>query len=90
MRFAAVVILVFSVFPLHARAQTSATLAGRVNDSTGGVVPGATITARHLERSIERIAVKQLHMVAPGPDEASVIERVLPASPPPHSAVALR
>ena|SRR5688572_26867277 len=39
---------------------------------------------------IERIAVKQLHMVAPGPDEASVIERVLPASPPPHSAVALR
>ena len=39
---------------------------------------------------IERIAVKQLHMVAPGPDEVSVIERVLPASPPPHSAIALR
>ena len=39
---------------------------------------------------IERIAVKQLHMVAPGPGEASVIERVLPASPPPRSAVALR
>ena len=57
MRFAAVLILVFSVFPLHARAQTSATLTGRVNDSTGGVVPGATVTARHLERSIERIAV---------------------------------
>ena len=43
--------------PLHASAQTSATLAGRVHDSTGGVVPGATITARHLERSIERIVV---------------------------------
>jgi cell division protein FtsL len=39
---------------------------------------------------IERIAVRQLKMVAPGPDETSVIERVLPASPPPHSAVALR
>jgi len=39
---------------------------------------------------IERIAIRQLHMVAPGPDDASVIERVLPASPPPRSAVALR
>ena len=57
MRFAAVLFLVFSVLPLHARAQTSATLTGRVNDSTGGVVPGATVTARHLERSIERIVV---------------------------------
>jgi hypothetical protein len=56
-RFVAVLILVFSVFPLPARAQTSATLAGRINDSTGGVIPGATVTARHLERSIERIAV---------------------------------
>ena len=57
MRFAIVLILSCSAIPLHASAQTSATLAGRVNDSTGGVVPGATITARHLERSIERIAV---------------------------------
>ena len=39
---------------------------------------------------IESIALKQLHMVAPGPDDASVIERVLPASPPPRSAVARR
>jgi cell division protein FtsL len=39
---------------------------------------------------IERIAVRQLHMVAPGQDEASVIERVMPASPPPRSAVARR
>jgi carboxypeptidase family protein/TonB-dependent receptor-like protein len=56
-RFAIVLILSCCAIPLHASAQTSATLAGRVNDSTGGVVPGATITARHLERSIERIAV---------------------------------
>ncbi len=39
---------------------------------------------------IERIAVTQLHMVAPGESEASVIERVIPASPPPRSAVARR
>lgn len=32
-------------------------MAGRVNDATGAVVPGATITARHLQRSIERIAI---------------------------------
>ena len=56
-RFAIVLLLFCSAIPLHASAQTSATLAGRVNDSTGGVVPGATITARLLERSIERIAV---------------------------------
>ena len=39
---------------------------------------------------VERIATKQLQMVAPGPDEIAVIERVLPSTPPPRSAVALR
>ena len=39
---------------------------------------------------IERLATDRLHMVAPGPDEASVIERVLLAPPPPHSVVARR
>ena len=39
---------------------------------------------------IERLAIDQLRMVAPGPDDASVIERVLPATPPPHSVVAWR
>jgi len=39
---------------------------------------------------IERLAIGQLHMVAPGPNEATVIERVLPASAAPRSAVALR
>jgi hypothetical protein len=56
-RFAIVLLLSCCAIPRDAGAQTSATLAGRINDSTGGVVPGATITARHLERSIERIAV---------------------------------
>ena len=39
---------------------------------------------------IERLAIARLHMVAPGPDDASVIERVLPAAPPPRSVVARR
>ena len=39
---------------------------------------------------IERLATDRLHMVAPGPSDASVIERVLPASPPPRSVVARR
>ena len=39
---------------------------------------------------IERLAIDQLHMVAPGPDDASVIERVVPAAPPSNSVVARR
>ena len=39
---------------------------------------------------IERLATTRLRMVAPGPDDASVIERVLPSTPPPRSVVARR
>jgi cell division protein FtsL len=39
---------------------------------------------------IERLATGRLRMVEPGPSEASVIERVLPAPPPPQSAMARR
>jgi cell division protein FtsL len=39
---------------------------------------------------IERLATRRLGMVAPGPDDASVIERVAPAPPPPRSMVAQR
>lgn len=39
---------------------------------------------------IERLAIDGLHMVAPGPNEASVIELVVPAAPPPNSVVARR
>ena len=39
---------------------------------------------------IERIAVTQLHMVAPTHAEAMVLERVIPASPPSPSAIARR
>ena len=39
---------------------------------------------------IERLATSRLQMVAPGPEDASVIERVVPAPPPPRSVVAQR
>ena len=39
---------------------------------------------------IERLATGRLHMIAPGPGEASVIERVSQPSPLPRSAVARR
>jgi cell division protein FtsL len=39
---------------------------------------------------IERLAIERLQMVWPGPGDSSVIERVLPSSPPPGSVVARR
>ena len=39
---------------------------------------------------IERLAITRLHMVAPGADDATVIERVIPTAPPPRSFVARR
>ena len=39
---------------------------------------------------IERQATRQLHMVAPEPDDVAVIERVIPAPAPPRSVVARR
>ncbi len=58
-----------------------------------------TVVNRHLRLEldtlkapgrIERLATGRLHMVAPAKDEASVIERVVPAPAPPSSAVARR
>ena len=46
-------------------------------------------TLRSPER-IERLATERLQMVAPGAEDAVVIERVLPSPPPPRSVVALR
>ena len=39
---------------------------------------------------IERIAVKELHLVAPARDQAIVLERVTPSAPPGKSIVAAR
>ena len=46
-------------------------------------------TLRSPER-IERLAIDRLHMVAPGPGETAIIERVLPSPPPPRSVIAQR
>jgi cell division protein FtsL len=46
-------------------------------------------TLRAPER-IERLATARLNMVAPGPGEAAVIERVVASPPPPKSVVARR
>src|SRR5262245_8647339 len=46
-------------------------------------------TLRSPER-IERIAIHDLHMVAPNRDESIVIERVTPSAPPDKSVVAAR
>ncbi len=45
------------VSALTAAAQTSGTLSGRAVDATGAVIPGVTISARHLERGVERDTV---------------------------------
>lgn len=39
---------------------------------------------------IEQLATERLHMIAPGPADASVIERVRASAPPPRSVVARR
>ena len=39
---------------------------------------------------IERIATKQLHLIAPSRDQAVVVERVTPSAPPEKSIVAAR
>ena len=41
-------------------------------------------------KRIEMLAIHQLHLVTPSREEATVIERVLPADPPAASVVALR
>jgi cell division protein FtsL len=41
-------------------------------------------------KRIEALATEQLHLVTPSRDEATVIERVVPADPPAATVVALR
>jgi hypothetical protein len=52
-----VFILIFSLVPFMAGAQTSATLSGRVVDASQLPIPGATITARHVDRAVERFTI---------------------------------
>ena len=48
------------------------------------------IEAMRAPAQIERFATERLHMVAPGPQDTSVIERVLATEAPPRSIVARR
>lgn len=57
MRFVCLLLTVLVGPALAAAAQTSGTLSGRAIDASGAVVPGVTISARHLERGVERAAV---------------------------------
>ncbi|MBI4476049.1 MAG: cell division protein FtsL [Acidobacteria bacterium] len=41
-------------------------------------------------KRIETLAIERLHLVAPGPDDAVVVERIAPPGPPPKSVIASR
>jgi hypothetical protein len=56
-RFVAALLFLVSFGASTAEAQTSATLSGRVFDASRASIPGATITARHVDRAIERFTV---------------------------------
>lgn len=57
MRVKPAFVVLLSLIPFIAGAQTSATLAGRALDTSGGVLPGVTVAAVHLDRNISRSAV---------------------------------
>jgi hypothetical protein len=56
-RLTVALLLVLTVCGSTLSAQTSATLIGRVVDSSGGVTPGVAITVRHIARGIERTTI---------------------------------
>src|SRR5262245_49564403 len=56
--FAAIVLALSPAAPRNALAQTiPATIAGQVNDETGGALPGATVTLRDARMTRERVVV---------------------------------
>jgi len=52
-----ILVLLLALISVPAGAQTSATLAGRVTDTSGAVLPGVTVTALHLDRNISRTGI---------------------------------
>jgi hypothetical protein len=56
-RIVCLLLTVLAAPALTAAGQTSGTLSGRAIDASGAVVPGVTISARHLERGVERATV---------------------------------
>lgn len=57
MRVVCLLLTILAAPALTAAGQTSGTLSGRAIDASGAVVPGVTISARHLERGVERTTV---------------------------------
>ncbi len=55
MKRAVLGLLVLVVTSGTANADTTGTLAGEISDVSGGALPGATVTARHLETGLERV-----------------------------------
>jgi hypothetical protein len=53
-RFAVLLLVILSSWPLPAMGQTTATVSGRLVDATGGVLPGVTVTARRLDTGFVR------------------------------------
>jgi Carboxypeptidase regulatory-like domain len=56
-RLAVIVIYLWWLCSVSAGAQVSATLSGRVTDSTGAAVPAATVTAKDLDTGVSRTGV---------------------------------
>ena len=58
LRVLAVSLLTLAIAPLaHAQGSTTSTISGTVLDSSGGVLPGATVTAKHLGSNVVTTAV---------------------------------
>jgi hypothetical protein len=53
-RFAVLLLVILSSWPLPAMGQTTATVSGRLVDATGGVLPGVSVTARRLDTGFVR------------------------------------
>ena len=47
--------LLLSVGSASLHADTTGTLAGQITDTSGGVLPGVAVTARHVETGLERV-----------------------------------
>ncbi len=89
-----VVVLVFSVWQHSAMVQhgyrVEALQRARAAEEETGRRLRLEIETLRAPTRIEPLAIQHLHMVAPGQDQAIVIERVVPAERPPASVVAAR